>query len=194
MKEIPNSFAIGKAGAGSERAPVRVVAFGAGDLSAGQTHHICADLLPEFGRDRELDLSSWSFGKLAADAEFKAALNAARVADIIVLASPSNEELPAVVRACLDHALAGHDRACGTLIALLIEPHVKTPGAGSVVDRCLRRAAHEAGIQYLVQWLDSAGLPGLTSASEAQPKPTRTAASFEPPIHPGDYREWGIND
>jgi hypothetical protein len=194
MKTILNPFAQGVTGKNTERAPVRIVAFNGDNVCAVKARQTCVALIPEFGQSCEFDYSCWGFTELGNKEEFKAALDETRVADLIVVAGRADEELPAVVRVCLEMALAEKGRADRVMIALLEAGSADTTAGRKPMEHYLRRIGLEAGMQYLAEWFDPSSSAVAEPAKEEPRKPGKTSGPYEMPSHPGDYREWGINE
>ncbi len=133
-------------------APLNIVVVFADTLLAKKSTQIYNELIEQFAPDCVFNASWWKFDRLFQQELFAAATHAAAEADIVMVATHADEDLPEAVKGWIDMALRKAAKPDRLLIALL--------GAGtgwrpvnSAAEQYLRTAAQDAGMEYLHHWI-----------------------------------------
>lgn len=151
-------------------------------------------LVQRLGPAWVLDCSSWRFDSLLQPEVLAAAAPVAADADLIIVASPSEQELPLTVMAWLRAAMTGrkgHDRA---LITLLGRP-MNAREARSPVRDCLEDMARQAGLAFFPhRVVQSAPVPAALVDHLDERARAVTATLRGILSHPMPGPRWGINE
>ena len=137
----------------------------------------------------------WHSELLQKPAALAEAVNAACLADVIVVAVQAAAELPVDLCVWIDAWLPRRGRKSGALVALIGVPDPTPPGAALAHDYLLT-VARKAGLDFLPH---EQTVPSKTPRVYVQPNPQRanpTSRALQYILDEGRlaYRHWGINE